>query len=47
MGMFKFILAVVLVSVVAGCVTEGPTSEAARVRSAKNAPHQVILGTAY
>jgi hypothetical protein len=45
--MSKLILAVVLMSVVAGCVTEGPTSEAARVRSAKSAQPQVILGTAY
>jgi len=45
--MSKLILAVVLMSVVAGCVTEGPTSEATRLRSAKSAPPQVILGTTY
>jgi hypothetical protein len=45
--MSKLILAIVLMSVVAGCVTEGPTSEVTRLRSAKSAPPQVILGTAY
>ena len=45
--MSKLILAVVLMSVVAGCVTEGPTSEATRLRSARSAPPQVILGTTY
>ena len=45
--MSNLILAVVLMSVVAGCVTEGPTSEATRLRSAKSAPPQVILGTTY
>jgi hypothetical protein len=51
-GMFKTILAIVLVSVVSGCVTaESPTSQSAarsaQAKSTRGAPGSVILGTAY